>query len=434
MASDDVVLWDAESLFVDADEYRSEYITDVFRRGGAPPPAAVAIAIGAPVGVDPEDGDEESGPWIVGVAVVFNKGGVAQSKVRTRFEPHLRLRPILLSDALARAGLGGVLPPAPMTVTPLSRESGAQLLTALWEWDPELEPWLRTARRPRLRHRDQNTASRLETRDAVGLGGLIAGVEVPGSQLRPIPTDVDNLLESVLLNAHSADVEEDLLPDELRRFDGFTEPEMFSASTAVFRSRDTKLTIFNVNKKAFEIVLGVDLIYWDTIHDVFTLVQYKRLERGPSTTGGAADVWMYGRESEIRDQLGLMPALDLKAESSVDWRMTGSPFWFKFVRSDAASVQDQRLLGGMYVPAEYLRLALRDGSLKTGPRGGFRVTYDNTRHLDRDSFVHLVKGGLIGTMAAQSADLHRVITDLTAAGRSVVLAVKSNWQQLAQRV
>jgi hypothetical protein len=240
------------------------------------------------------------------------------------------------------------------------------------------------------------------------------------------------LLESVLANAHRADLEEDLLPEELRRFDGFSEPQMYSASTAVFRNRDTQLSVFNVNKKAFEIVLGVDLIYWDIIHDVFTLIQYKRLELGPSTSNStnAADVWMYGREGELRGQLDLMPALDLRATNSSDWRMAGSPFWFKFVRSDAASVQDQRLLGGMYVAAEYLRLALDDGSLRTGPRSGFRVTYDNTRHLDRSSFVHLVKSGLIGTMAAQSADLHRVVADLTAAGRSVVLAVKSRWDQL----
>src|SRR4051794_33787662 len=111
-----------------------------------------------------------------------------------------------------------------------------------------------------------------------------------------------NLLESVLLNAHRADTEEDLLPEELRRFDGFIAAESYSASAAVFRNRETELTVFNVNKKAFEVVLGVDLVYWDTVHDVFTLVQYKRLERARSTKS-SSDVWMYTREGELSDQL-----------------------------------------------------------------------------------------------------------------------------------
>ena len=301
-----------------------------------------------------------------------------------------------------------------MAAVVLGRAAGADLLEALTNWDNEFGPWVTSAQRPRQRRRDANAASRVEARDAVGLAGIIAGVPVLGSQLRSVPTDDETLLQSVLVNAHRSDTEEDLLPDELRRFDGFAKRTMYSASTAVFRSHDTQLTVFNVNKKAFEVVLGVDLVYWDTINDVFTLVQYKRMERGPAVAGNS-DVWIYSRENELRDQLTLMPALDLRPENSADWRMTGSPFWFKFVRSDAATVQDDRLLGGMYVAAEYLRLALDDGSLKTGPRGGFRVTFQNTRHLDRDSFVHLVKSGLIGTMAAQTADLHRVVADLTAA-------------------
>lgn len=433
VSAKNVVLWDVESLFADAQEYRNEYITDVFRRGEGPPPNALALAVGVPSNVDIEildDEEAEHGPWIIGAAIVANKGGVATGKVRVRFEPYLSIRPMLLRDALTTSEVA--LPPGlrPMSVARLSPEAGQRLLTTLSQWDPHFEPWLDSNRRTRDLRRDRNRASRLEVRDAVGLAGMIASVDIPGSELHQTPSPVDGLLESVLVNAHRADSEEDLLPEELRRFDGFMRPEMYSASTAHFRGRDAQLSVFNVNKKSVEVLLGVDLIYWDTIHDVFTLVQYKRLERRPAGAG-RPEVWMYTRESEIKAQLSLMPSLDLRPTVSKDWRMTGSPFWFKFVRSDAASAQDRRLLGGMYVPAEYLRLAIRDGSLRTGPRDGFRITYDNTRHLDRESFVQLVKKGLIGTMEAQSHDLHRVIGDLTAAGRSVVVAVKSRWRQLA---
>ena len=49
-----------------------------------------------------------------------------------------------------------------------------------------------------------------------------------------------------------------------------------------------------------------------------------------------------------------------------DWRMTGSPFWFKFVREQDFNPGDPMVLKGMYVSAEYLNLAMKDGSLATG--------------------------------------------------------------------
>ena len=238
-------------------------------------------------------------------------------------------------------------------------------------------------------------------------------------------------MESVLAHAHRADLEEDLLPEELRRFDGLTEPQMYSASTAVFRTGPIQLTVFNVNKKAFEVALGVDLIYWDVTHDVFTLVQYKRMERQSDPNGGPGR-WVYRRRSEIAGQLSQMPQLMNRPELSRDWRMTQSPFWFKFVQGDAAKEQDLHLLRGMYVPADYLRLAMEDGSLMTGPHEGFRIDYDNVRYLDRGAFVRLVQQGLIGTASKESADLHEVIADLTSKGRSVVLAVKTRWMERQQ--
>jgi len=165
----------------------------------------------------------------------------------------------------------------------------------------------------------------------------------------------------LLENAHKADLEDNLIPDELRRFDGFMEPEMYSASTALFPSRDFQLTVFDVNRKTFENVLGVDLIYWDVTHDVFTMVQYKRFER-QNDGSGLVGRWAYHRKEDIAKQLAQMPKLTNHPTTSHDWRMTQSPFWFKFVNGDAARTQDGRLLSGMYVPADYLRLAMEDGS------------------------------------------------------------------------
>ena len=430
MTVGDVVLWDAESLLADADLYGYEHITDVFRTRSAPPPRSIAVAIG-----DSGDRvalDAAEGPWVIGLAVVqpSSRRGVAQGKVGKRFEPWTNVRPMPLKTALDGA-LGQqaaeVEWPGPMMVTSLTPARGKLLLSFLADQDDTVAQWLDDVAIPAPDREDPQLQSRLEARDAVGLAGLLANVDIPGSGIRRrIDTDAVNLLQSVFANVKVPDLEEDLLPEDLRRFDGFTEPEMYSASIAVFRTGDVELAVFNVNKKAFEVALGVDLIYWDTTHDVFTLVQYKRLEQTDGSAGRAGP-WAYHRRDEIVDQLSLMPQLVNKPTTSRDWRMTQSPFWFKFVRGDAATIQDAHLLRGMYLPADYLRLAIDDGSLMTGPRGGFRIDYDNVRYLDRGAFVRLVQQGLIGTASEQSADLHRVIEDLTASGRSVVLAVKSKW-------
>jgi len=38
-----------------------------------------------------------------------------------------------------------------------------------------------------------------------------------------------------------------------------------------------------------------------------------------------------------------------------------------------------------------------DGTLRTGPVGGFRVDYDNTRYVTREVFAQPVQRGLVGT-------------------------------------
>lgn len=85
---------------------------------------------------------------------------------------------------------------------------------------------------------------------------------------------------------------------------------------------------------------------------------------------------------------------------------------------------DPFVLRGMYVPAEYLQRAIEDGSLRTGPRAGFEVTYANTRYLPRDAFVALVRRGFAGTTKAGSEAVLEVAQE-RAQTREVVVAMKT---------
>lgn len=216
------------------------------------------------------------------------------------------------------------------------------------------------------------------------------------------------------------------MPLDLQRFDGILKVEQRAASASVFVDRNEKavLAVFSVNKKLLEIELGVDLFYWDQIADSFTFVQYKRLETEKAADG--AREWAYLRKGELKKQLDLMPKGKQQGPKSNDWRMVDSPFWFKFVRGDAARRLDDKVLKGMYVPADWLRLALADEALQGGQRGGFRLTYDNAKYVTRTMFIDLVKRGLSGTARKESTNFKKVLK-VMGKDRQVIVAVKKEW-------
>jgi hypothetical protein len=219
------------------------------------------------------------------------------------------------------------------------------------------------------------------------------------------------------------DSEDDLIAADLQRFDPAGAVSLERASVARFVDGDIALTILNVNRKPLEHALGVDLVYWDTVGDVFTLLQYKRLVKSEQA-GGGEERWRYTRRQELIEQLALMSVGSHEPSASEDWRL-GNPFWFKFLRTDAFVPNDPMVLPGMYVPADYLRLALDDGSLRTGPSGGFEVTYRNTRYLNRRTFVDLVRQRMTGTAGSQSQRVIQAIQERSA-NHEVVLAVRAS--------
>jgi hypothetical protein len=221
-----------------------------------------------------------------------------------------------------------------------------------------------------------------------------------------------------------ADNEDDILAEDLRRFDPRGLLQMRSSSIAGFTDDDFALTITNVNRKPLEKALGVDLIYYDELAHIFTLVQYKRMTARPAGRDTGSQRWAYTSQTELDEQLQRMDIGLNEPVNSQDWRIVPSPFWFKFVREQDFSPADPFVLKGMYVPADYLRKAISDGSLRTGPRTGFEVTYANTRYLPREVFVALVRRGFAGTTKAGSEAVLEVAQD-RAQVREVVLAMKT---------
>ena len=403
-------------------------VSEVFDKSFAPSKSSICVLI------DVRD-DDQPEPHIYGLAVAGSRAGVGAGAVRVTLMPILKLAYTYPLEDLAGEGIELGKAPEPFYARSLSRKTLRKLLDHLKGQGNDVEPWLRRVtgvRRPLPAGIEQ---ARTEAKDAVHLASQFAGMKLPQDAFQPSGSDDDYLLDTVLNAAYTRDLEEELLPLDMTRFDGKLVPEARAASMTVFADSDHKrrLVVMSVNKKPLEEELGIDLLYWDQIHDSFTFVQYKRLEREAASSGAPAPEWIYTREGELKKQLKLMPAGAEAVKSLADWRAFDSPFWFKFVRGDAGAKLDDKTLRGMYVPAGWLRLAVEEGVLKTGKRGGFRVTYGNTKYLGRDAFTQLVSRGLIGTGGSRSRAFKKVIENL-GADRELIIAVRTEWSRDTEEV
>ncbi|WP_193058631.1 hypothetical protein [Glutamicibacter arilaitensis] len=410
-------------------------ITEVFDKDAAPTVGAICVAVqaGQEYSDDLDDEDLANGDVIIALAVVGGIAGVASGTVRATLTPIYRMiSPIPLGPLQNGAAELGDAP-----VNFYSRKLDPNIAEALIEHltgqDPFVGGWLEQMFREPRTFSPKVEQSRVEAKDAVQLAAQLAKIELPADAFvsPPAETEDETLLQTVLNAGYELDLEEELLPLDLQRFDGKLVGDQRAASVTVFTDKwdRQKLIVMSVNKKPIELELGVDLLYWDQIHDSFTFVQYKRLEKVTSPRPSGGSEWAYLRKGEIEKQLKLMPGGKDSPATAADWRSFETPFWFKFVRGDAGSMLDDKTLIGMHVPAEWLRLAMKEDTFRSGPKGGFRVTYDNAKYLGRTAFTELVSKGFVGTAGGRSKAFKKL---LRSKDRELIIAVRTDWEKDAE--
>ncbi|WP_404286183.1 hypothetical protein [Glutamicibacter arilaitensis] len=108
------------------------------------------------------------------------------------------------------------------------------------------------------------------------LAAQITKVDLPANAfVSSQPENVkETILDTAINRAFERDLEEELMPLDLLRFDGKLVPHQRAASLTVFKdsTRNRRLLVMSVNKKPLEEELGIDLLYWDQVHDAFTFV------------------------------------------------------------------------------------------------------------------------------------------------------------------
>lgn len=407
-------------------------ISEVFDKNSAPTVGAICVAVqtGYEYFDDPESEGLADGDFIVALAVVRGIAGVASGAVRATLTPiHRLLAPVPLRPLQGKpAELGEV--PADFYSRALDRRTATALIAQLSSLDPTVATWLAQVFGEPRAFPSEVEQSRVEAKDAVQLAAQLAEIELPADAFvsPPAETEDETLLQTLLNAGYEQDLEEELLPLDLQRFDGKLIGKQRAASVTVFTDEwnQKKLVVMSVNKKPIELELGVDLLYWDRIHNSFTFIQYKRLEKVNAHRPSSGWEWAYLRKREIEKQLELMPIGRDSPAKAADWRAFGTPFWFKFVRGDAGRVLDGKTLKGMHVPADWLRLAMKEDTFKSGPKGGFRLTYDNAKYLGRTAFTQLILRGFVGTAGARSKAFKKV---LRSKNRELIIAVRTEWQK-----
>lgn len=408
-------------------------ITEGFDKDDAPSVGAIGVLVQTNYYFDDSDneGKDGGGDYIVALAIVRGILGVASGMVRATLAPiHRLLEPVPLDSLQDKPVELGDLP-ADFYSRKIDSKNAAALIFHLVSSDPTLATWLEQMFGETRSFSPEVEQSRVEAKDAVQFAAQIAGIELPPDAFMspPTPTKDETLLQTLLNTAYEQDLEEELLPLDLQRFDGKLIGKQRAASLTVFtdaHDENKQLIVMSVNKKPIEVVLGVDLLYWDQAHDAFTFIQYKRLEKVSASEPSDGTEWAYLRKSEIEKQLKLMPGGRHSPAEAAHWRAFDTPFWFKFVYGDAAKMLDGMTLKGMYISADWLRLAMKEDTFKSGPKGGFRVTHKNAKYLTRTTFTDLISKGFVGTAGARSDAFKKV---LHSKDRELIIAVRTDWEK-----
>lgn len=267
-----------------------------------------------------------------------------------------------------------------------------------------------------------------EQRDAVGIaldafdatGGLrretLKGWAAP--QTQTLASFLDGL-------AGIRTIEDHLIARDAAVFPG-TQAVRHTVLGAVFGAGGQKLEVFNVNRTPIEKSLGVDLLYWNEYFDAWTLVQYKMMERGPSSDRGEP---AYRPDDAFDEALQKMDSFRKKSpdewtspRKSTEYRLCGDGFYFKLCSRVQLEVLSEALLPGMYLPRQFVVAALEESSVQ-GPRGGRLITFENTgRHINNTIFASLLRDGWIGTRGVSSFAIAKIMHESLAAHKAVVIA------------
>lgn len=213
--------------------------------------------------------------------------------------------------------------------------------------------------------------------------------------------------------------EESAIQHDLLNWQGMT--PLHEAGVSVFEQGGRRLEVHYANRNALEHTLGVDLIYYNELFQLFALVQYKLMREEAGTV-------LYRPDRQLHAELARMDRVynSMRATAAIqshqEYRLNDDGFMMKLVPATGLRPASGELIKGMYVPREYMHFLVGTNGPK-GPGGGTQITFANSpRYLTNSQFAESIHAGWIGTRGIQSKALAAVLREFYETGRALVLA------------
>lgn len=215
--------------------------------------------------------------------------------------------------------------------------------------------------------------------------------------------------------------EDNVVHSDASQLPGFDAIASDVTGKAVFQRADERLVIYTANKLPLEKMLGVDLIYINETRGNVVMVQYKMLEEDKKQATGD---WHFRPDKQLKDEIARMKIPHIQAPPT-DYRLSRSPFFFKFVKRKLIDDSHQSFL----VSLDHLNHILITPAAK-GPKGGVRMSYDalDGTYLREADMIGLIRSGYVGTHSAETTALKTIIDAVAKGNKAVVLA----WQRKVQ--
>lgn len=363
-------------------------------------------------------GGELFGDAIAAFALLSSKRTVTTLEASVRIDRAIRIKPStekdlidLVTEKASATGLKKKLDKEDSVVT-LSPKLSARIVEKLAAIDSNRAAMRAVIGRLEL-PRSYNNNDALQ-HDAIVSALKVFGIgpDGPASVVETAP-DRETTLSRVNIR------EDAVIEHDARWIEGLKLTDSDVTGRAVFRNGLEHLEVITANKRPLEQVLGVDLIYLNTVMQNIVMVQYKMLD--PEREEEGTD-WIYRPDSQLKKELDRMKLFSRSRPARpLEYRINPQVFYFKFVRKDAALSKST-----ITIPIDHFE-KLQKVPACIGPKGGFRISFDalNGRYLRQEAFIDLIRSGYIGAHADTTSDLTRLIEETLKDDRAVVAAVQS---------
>tara|TARA_R100000935_G_scaffold58090_2_gene93839 strand:- start:3712 stop:4956 length:1245 start_codon:yes stop_codon:yes gene_type:complete len=210
-------------------------------------------------------------------------------------------------------------------------------------------------------------------------------------------------------------LEDAAIEHDARWLPGWTMHDSDLTGRARFRKHDGELEIYTANRRPLELLLGVDLIYFNERRGALVMVQYKMLEQDRDMGEG----WQVRIDRQFEQELNRMRQFDRDLDHQGPYRLHPGGFFLKMMKRRAVATA-----AGIVISLGHLDQMLNNDGMR-GSRGGLRVDHAELdgHYLRSEAFVDLVRSGYVGTRGATTNHLKSMIDATLIEGRAVVAAI-----------